>query len=100
MATYIELRNLFDEGALRNKVIAATVIAANNLLLATPTTADRAFADAVFASPAAIGKKVYMSVLAANKDADVASVQSASDSAIQAQVDTVVPALVSALAGV
>lgn len=99
MATYIEIRNLFDNGEIRNKVITATVIAANNLLSGTPTAADRSFADAVFTNPNSVGKKVYMSVLAANKATTLENIEGASDAAIQTHVDAVIPALVLALAG-
>ncbi len=99
MATYLELRNLFDNSEIRNKVTTASVIAAHNLLTGTPDANDRAFAEAVFTNPNSVGKKVYMAVIAANKAASVASIEGASDSAIQTNVDEVIPSLVSALAG-
>lgn len=99
MASYIELRNLFDSSDIRNKVTTATVIAAHNLLTGAPSANDRAFADAVFSNPKSVGNKVYMAVIAANKSATVSQIEGASDSAIQTNVDGVIPSLVAALAG-
>lgn len=99
MATYEELRGSFNDSSIRNKVTMATVIAAYDLLQGTPTAADRAWASSTFSSPEAEGRKAFMAVLAANKDTALASIQSATDSAIQTQVDGIVPSLVQALAG-
>ncbi len=100
MATYIELRGLFNNDVLVNKVTVALLVSVDALVTATPTAADKAYAVAVYANPQGEAKKVLMSVLAANKDVAFASIQSASDSAIQTKVDIVVPILVDALAGV
>ena len=99
MATYLELQSLFNDNDLTLRVRAATVIAANNLLSGAPTAADRAFAASVFASPSGISHQVLMAVLAENKASTVAQIQGASDAALQTNVDSVIPALVSALAG-
>ena len=100
MATYQELKGLVNDSDLQDKVEVATVIAANNLLSGTPSTADKAWAAAVFASPRAEAQKALMAVLATNAAADVAAIQGATDALIQAGVDAVVPTLVDALAGV
>ncbi len=100
MATYTELRQLFSDDELRNKVTTACIIAAHELLSGTPTAADKAFAETVFSSPDAVGDKILMAVLAANKDATVSGIQGATDSAIQTAVDAVIPAMVDAMAGV
>lgn len=94
MATYTEIRQQFSNDELRNRVVTATVIAANNMLAGTPTEPEKAYARAVFQSPRAEGEIVFMSVLAANKDATVAQIEGASDTSIQNQVDAVVPNLV------
>jgi hypothetical protein len=93
MATLLELRGLFNDSDLMNKVQAALVIAANNLISATPTTADKKWAAGVFSSPDGEGKKALMAVLAENKDSSVSGIQSAADSGIQAAVDDVVQTL-------
>lgn len=100
MATYLELQGLFNDNDLNIRVRTAVIIAANDLLSGAPAAADRAFALNVFSNPKSMSEKVLMSVLAENSDATVANIQGASDSAIQANVDTVIPSLVSALAGV
>jgi len=94
MATYIELRNLFDDDTLKNRMDAAIVIAAKALLDGTPTTADQKWAAAVAANPRAEGKKAYMFVIADNKDNTVSQIKSASDIVLQTAVDAVVPSLV------
>ncbi len=99
MATYEELRGSFNDTALSNRVVMATVVAAYGLLQATPTAADRAWASMVFRKPEEEGKKAFMAVLAANKDASIEAIQGASDASIQSQVDGVVTGLVLALAG-
>lgn len=100
MADYTELRNLFDDNELRNRVVTATVIAAHTLAIGTPSAADSAWASAVFSRPEAIGKQALYAVLAANKDATVPNIQNATDAQIQTNVDAIVPVLVAALAGV
>lgn len=99
MATYLELRNLFNDGDLKNKVITATVVAAKELLGGTPTANDRAWASSVLANPKGESSKALMTVLAENKALDVSAIQGATDAGIQAQVDSVVPQLVLAMAG-
>lgn len=96
MATYTEIRHLFSDSALRNRVDVAVVIAANDLLSGTPTSADRAWAAAVFNRPRLESQKAFMAVLASNKNASVVAIQGATDAAIQTNVDAVVPSLVSA----
>ena len=94
MATYTELRNLFANDEMKNKLDVAVVIAANDLLAGTPTAAEQSWAAMVFDNPRTEGEKAYRAVLATNKNADTATILAASDTAIQAQVDAVVPSLV------
>jgi len=103
MATYMELRNLFSDDTMKNRVDVAIIIAANNLLGGTPTPAEQGWAAAAFNSPRNEGQKAFMAVLAANKGASVAAIKGATDTALQANVDAVVATLViahAALAGV
>ena len=99
MATYTELRGLFNDSELLGKIEIATIIAANNLLTGTPTANDRAWAAAAFSSPKAESKKVLMSVLAENSGLAAAAITGASDAAIQTNVNSVVLQLVLAKAG-
>ena len=100
MANYVELRGLFKDSPLLNRVTMATVIAANNLLAGAPTAASKAYASAVFENPEAEARKVFMAVLATNNSLSVAAIQGATDAAIQTAVNTVVPLLRDARAGV
>ena len=99
MATYLEIRGLFNDGDLSNKVDFATVIAAKNLLVGTPSLSEQKWAAGVFANPSTEGQKALMAVLAANNGSSVAQIQGASDAAIQINVDSVVDSLVIAYAG-
>ena len=100
MATYTELRQLFSDPGLTEKIEVAVIIAANNLISGTPTTAQTAWAATCFASPQGEARKAIMAVLAANSDLSVAAILSATDAQIQTKVDLVIPTLVDALAGV
>ena len=100
MATYTELRNLFNDGDLINRTAVAIMIAVNTKLEATPTAANKAYAAKVFANPQAEAKVALMSVLAANAGATVSAIQGATDASLQTNVNSVVDSLIDALAGV
>ena len=100
MATYQELRMLFNDSDLMEKTEVAVVVAANNMLTGTPSAAEKAWAATVFASPLPEARKAWMAVLATNKSASVSAIQGSTDNAIQGQVDSVAPILVDVLAGV
>lgn len=99
MATYAELATLLADSDLEPKIRVAVIIAAYNLITGTPTAADRAWAAAVLVDPQTEARKALRSVLAANKSASLATIQAATDAAIQTNVDAVVPQLVSAYSG-
>jgi len=100
MATYQELRALFNDSDLMEKVEVAVVVAANDLATAaTPTTAQKAWAAQVAANPSGEAQTAMMFVLAQNKGQSVATIQGATDAALQNNVNSVVPVLVDALAG-
>jgi hypothetical protein len=95
MASYIELTNLFNDDELRFKLDFATIVAATNLITgASPTIDQQKWAVSVLANPRNESKKVYMAVLAINKDLTVSQIRSASTTDIQTRVDSVVPALI------
>lgn len=99
MATYLELRRLSNDGDLNNKMTTAVIVSANTLISGTPSADETAWAASVFSSPKGASKQALMAVLAENKDLTIAQIQGATDSALQAQVDVIVPTLVTALAG-
>jgi len=96
MASLQELRSLFLDSDLTEKVEAAIIIAANNLLSGTPTVPQKVWAAAVFSSPKAEARKALMAILAVNSGASVSAIQGASDTTIQNGVDGVVQILVDA----
>lgn len=91
MATYAELYSLRNDSALRNKVAIAVVVAAETIMNEDGGTANHAnrllWASAVFASPTAEAERMFMAVLAANKDLTTAQIEAATDGAIQTTVD-------------
>ncbi len=97
MATYQELRSLFNHVDLRNRTTSAVIIAAQGELDASPgTAAGRAWASKSLEGAEAEGRRVLMYVLAANKDVDQATIIDASDGQIQTKVDSAVPNLIKA----
>ena len=100
MATYTDLRNLFSDDTLKNRVDVAVIVAASGLLSGTPAVDEQRWAAAVFSNPRSEGQKAFMAVLAANKSASVSAIQGATDATLQDTVDSVVPALVVAHAAV
>lgn len=100
MATYSEIRQLFNDDTLRNRVTVATVIAANSALASNPTAAQQKFANMVFSSPEEMGRKVLMAVLASNSTYTLAQIQGVTDAALQTAVAAVVPNLTAAIFGV
>ena len=99
MATYTEIRGLFNNSELLGKVEVATVKHASDLLAGTPTANDRAWASDVFSNPKSESKKALMAVLATNSSLNSSSIIAASDAAIQSNVDSIAPSLVLAKAG-
>ena len=96
MATYNELFSLRLDDELRNRSAVAVTISAEALLAGTPTDEENTWADEVLANPSTEGDKALVYVLATNKDADPAQIIGVADSALQSQVDTLVPSLVKA----
>lgn len=99
MATYIELRVLINniDTSLRSKVEVAVIIAAEGISSEADATTNHAarlvWAARAFENPTMEGRKAFMAVLAANKDAPVAQITTASDIDIQTNVDAVVNVL-------
>ena len=99
MATLQELRGLFRDSDLLEKVEAALIISANNLLSGTPSVDQASWAAHVFSSPSTEAKKAMMALLASNSAATKEQILGAADAAIQSNVNAVTTTLVAALAG-
>jgi hypothetical protein len=101
MATLAEIRNLFNDDNLRNRVAVACVIAIDNILeTGTATASQKKFALECYTNPDEIAKKVMMAVLANNKGKTVAEILALTDNAIQNRVNAVTPNIIDALFGV
>ena len=100
MASYVEIRNLFNDSALLNRVAVAVIIAANGILGEGAAPAPRkAWAARAFSSAEQEAKRILMAVLAVNSGASVAQIQGASDAALQTNVDNAIDLFIDADAG-
>ena len=98
MATYTDIRNLFSDSDVKNKVEVACVVKAYALINKTTPTADEiTMAVSILESPTKTGAKIFLAVLAASKASNVSAIQSASDAQIQTTVDGVIDKLVGVL---
>lgn len=97
MASCTEIRALFSNDELRNRITVATVIASNAALAGTPTAAQQKFANWVFSNPDQAGSRVLMAVLAANNTFTAAQITGATDATLQSAVNSVIPNLTAAL---
>ncbi len=91
MATYVELRQLFGDGDLKNRVEVAVIVAAETIRdEASPTASRLAWAKAAFENPSSKREPMLRRLLAANREQDVATIQGVSDSTLQSRVDEAV----------
>lgn len=96
MATFLELFDLRSDSTLRNKIAVAATIKAQTLLdTASPTVAQVTWAKATLADPLHVADDLLSYVLAVNKDATVAQIQSATDAAIQTNVNAAADKIIS-----
>lgn len=95
MATYEEIYNIRTNTALRNKIAVACVKKAQTLLdEATPTADEVAWSNSTITNPIQMADKIMNYVLVANSSATVSQITSATDAAIQTNVDEAVDALI------
>ena len=94
MATYLELRSLFGNGDLKNRIEVACIIAAEAIRTEAVETDNHAnrliWARQVFVSPRAVSERMLMALLAANEGVAVGSITGASDAVLQARIDATV----------
>ena len=97
MATYEDLRTLFNHNELLNKIAVACIVAAEAIRTEAPSTTNHAnrlvWAKAAFVDTKTIRKHMLMAVLAANKTLDVSAITGASDASIQSTVNSAVDVL-------
>lgn len=95
MATYTELYDLRSDSSLLNRITVAAVVKAQSLIDGgTPTVDEITWANNTIMNPRDVAESLINYVLAANKAASVATIQGASDSAIQTNVDNAADALI------
>lgn len=91
MATYMELRLLFGDGELLNRIEVACIVAAETIRVEDGDTTNHSsrlgWAEAAFTNPNAIRERMLKALLAANKDQDVATIRAVTDVALQSLVD-------------
>ena len=94
MATYMELRGLFNDSDLDNKIEVACIVAAETIRNEASETANHVnrlvWAKNAMNGTTAYSKQMLKALLAANKDATVATLKASSDEAIQTAVDAAV----------
>lgn len=97
MATYIEVRTLFNDSDLQNKCETAVVVAAHALLgKEGATVAEKELAIKVFNATAKYAQHAKLAYIAANKDKTLTQLKATTDAEVQTFVDLVAPALVGA----
>ncbi len=94
MATYTELRGLFANNLLKNRIEVACLVAAEAIRVEDGGTVNNAnrliWAKAAFNNPTAKAAPMLKRLLAANKDSTVENIQAVIDSALQVLVDAAV----------
>jgi hypothetical protein len=89
LATYEELSDLLTDPSLIKKVITAAGVAAESIRTEDPSTTNHSSrANLVYRQPEPEARRMLWSIITANKDLTAAQITGASDSAIQAQVDS------------
>lgn len=99
MATYLEIKALFNNSDLMDRVQVAAIIAASDFLAGTPTASQKVWAAAVFDAPKAESRKLLMAILADKKNLSVAEIVGLTDIKIKNRVAAVAQYLVDAMAG-
>ena len=94
MAAYSELRGLFNNSELKNKVEVACIVAAEAIMQEDTGTTNHSnrlvWAKKAFEDPNQTANGMLMALLAQNKDQTTGVITGASDAQIQTNVDTAV----------
>jgi hypothetical protein len=94
MATYLELRQLYGNGDLLNRIEVAAIIAADAVRVEDAGTTNHAnrllWAKATFTSSRSVAEQMLKALLAANKDLTVAQLTGATDASLQTAVNNAV----------
>lgn len=94
MATYVELRGLINDPALKDRVSIALLVAAESIRTEDSGTANHAnrvkWAKKILQDPDGNADDMLRALLAQNASLSVAQIQGVSDSALQAAVNNAV----------
>ena len=99
MAELLELRELITTPAgkdLQNKVAVAVTISAQSMLAGTPSSEQINWVASVLDRPEVEGRKAYIALIAKFNNATVAAITGADRATILAEVELIVPYLVTA----
>jgi hypothetical protein len=90
----MELRGLFDDSNLQDKVEIGCIVAAETIRTEAGATNNHAnrmtWAKETWKDPKTTRDHMMMALLASNKDATVANIQGATDASIQTKIDAAV----------
>ena len=94
MATYMELRGLFGNGELSNRVEVACIVAAGTIRSEDAATENHAnrliWAKRAFVNPYNIRNEMLMALLADHKDETTTNILAVTDAALQTLIDAAV----------
>ena len=93
MALYSELRELARNDAMRNRISAAIVSSAYDMINVATTDAELIYPVSLVKDPDTWGKPILFLVIAKNKSADASVLENASDATMQSDVDDIVAKL-------
>lgn len=94
MATYLELRDLFSDADLKNRIEVACIVSAEAIRTEEEITGNHAnrmiWAKQAFTNPNSIRDPMLKALLAANKDSTVAAIKGVSREVLQSLVDAAI----------
>ena len=93
MASYLEMKVLFNDSGLKNRCEAAVIKAANVMLLADQSVEGKALVRKVFNMKEHYAKLALYSLVIANESKTASEIRSVTDDEIQAVVDASAPLL-------
>lgn len=94
MASYLEMKVLFNDSDLKNKCEAAVIKAAHGMLVAATTDEEKALVKKVFNTKEHYAKLALYALVISNEGQTVDVIKALPDATIQAVVDASAPLLV------
>ena len=95
MATNVQLANLLDAGPLRDKIVGACLVVAENVRAEVPgTAARRAWAKSVIVDPQTAGSQMIAAYIAKSNALPLASINGGTDAEIVAAITAFIDVMV------